>query len=89
MVNRNQIKTMVIQVLSKKFGVDPRKINEETSLIKDLGLDSLDVTELSMELEERMGMEIPDSDLNNLRSVGQVIDYIYKKLLSKKIQRRK
>jgi NADH dehydrogenase (ubiquinone) 1 alpha/beta subcomplex 1 len=43
---------------------------------KDLGLDSLDVVELVMALEEEFGLEIPDAEADKISSVGDAIGYI-------------
>lgn len=52
----SNIRDRVISILAEQLGVDPEKITENSSLIEDLGADSLDTVELIMELEE-------DSDL--------------------------
>ncbi|KAJ1949863.1 mitochondrial acyl carrier protein, partial [Dispira parvispora] len=43
---------------------------------KDLGLDSLDIVEVVMAIEEEFTVEIPDKDADEIRTVGQAIDYI-------------
>jgi NADH dehydrogenase (ubiquinone) 1 alpha/beta subcomplex 1 len=43
---------------------------------KDLGLDSLDVVELVMALEEEFGLEIPDAEADKIASVADAINYI-------------
>ena len=42
----------------------------------DLGADSLDIVELVMAMEEEFGFEIPDDEAENIRTVGNAIDYI-------------
>jgi len=90
-MNRNQIKSIVIKGISNYSKIPEHKIKEEHSLIKDLNFDSLDSTELIMHLEETFNIDVPDSDADDLRTVRQVIDYVYKKNVNtylKKIQKK-
>ena len=52
----------------------------EAKFIDDLGADSLDTVELIMQFEEEFGIEIPDEDAENIRTVGDVIGYLEDKL---------
>lgn len=54
-------------------------ITMEASLTDDLGADSLDAVELNMALEDAFGVEIPDEDLAEMKTVGNIVDYISKK----------
>ena len=74
--NYDKIKEIIID----KLGVDENKISKEAKFIEDLGADSLDTVELIMQFEEDFNIEIPDEDAEELRSVGQAIDYISNKL---------
>ena len=51
-------------------------ITEATSFKDDLGADSLDIFELVMALEEEFGVEIPSEDLENVTTVGDVVNYL-------------
>ncbi len=48
----------------------------EANLLDDLGADSLDVVELTMALEEEFTIQVPDEDLENIRTVKDTIDYV-------------
>ena len=74
--NYDKIKEIIID----KLGVDENKISIEAKFIDDLGADSLDTVELIMQFEEDFNIEIPDEDAEELRSVGQAVDYITNKL---------
>ena len=52
------------------------KIAEETSFKDDLGADSLDLFELVMQCEEEYGVEFPSDDLENMKTVGDVMRFI-------------
>jgi acyl carrier protein len=82
----------VVAVVAVQFGIDVNvdPIGRETSLVKDLGADSLDVTELTMELEEEFSegdfvLDIPDEDSEKLKTVGQIIGYISNSLNNKAV----
>jgi acyl carrier protein len=57
-------------------GIDQEVVTAEADLASDIGLDSLDVVELTLVLEERYGIEIPDEDLENVATVRDAIALI-------------
>ncbi len=61
-------------------GLDTSKVVPEAELLRDLDLDSLDTMELTLGLEERFGVEIPDQELEGLVTVGDAVDLIERKL---------
>ncbi len=68
----------VRDALAEQFEIDPATITMDTSLIDDLGADSLDVVELIMSLEDMYGVTISDEDAAQLHTVGRIVDYIEK-----------
>lgn len=66
----------VKKVTCEELGVSEGEVNEGASFTDDLGADSLDVVELVMALEEEFGIEIPDDDVANLKTVGDAVKYI-------------
>ena len=48
----------------------------EANLLDDLGADSLDVVELMMTLEETFGIEVPDGDVEGMRTVADLERYV-------------
>jgi acyl carrier protein len=47
-----------------------------TSFVDDLNLDSLDMVELMMKMEDEFGVEIPEDETENLKSIGDVVTYL-------------
>ena len=74
-MNKNQIKKIIVDVLSKHLGVSPNKIKETSRFVEDLGGDSLDIMELVMAVEEALDIQIEDSKIEHLTTVGKLIDY--------------
>ncbi len=69
----------VKEIIEEKLGLDGVEITAETSFKDDLGVDSLDLFELVMALEDEFGTEIPSEDLEQLTTVGAVVEYIENK----------
>lgn len=59
------------------------QVTPSATFEKDLGLDSLDVVELVMALEEEFGVEIPDAEADKISSVGEAVNYIISNPLAK------
>ena len=67
------------EIIAEQLSVDAASITEASSFKEDLGADSLDLFELVMALEDEYSVEIPAEDLENLTTVGQVMDYLKSK----------
>ena len=79
MAEQKEIREKVNKILIDLIGVEESEITEEANLIMDLGMDSLDYAELVMEFEQNFDMKIPDTDAEQLATVGQIYSYIEKK----------
>ncbi len=66
-------------VIEEKLNADGVEITEATRFKEDLNADSLDLFEMVMSLEEEFGIEIPSEDLEQLKTVGDVMVYLQKK----------
>ena len=66
----------VQEVILDTLSCDKESVTMEASLADDLGADSLDAVELNMALEEAFGAEIPDADLEKMKTVKDIVDYI-------------
>ncbi len=66
----------VAEILVDQLDVEKDKVTMEASIIDDLGADSLDVVDLIMSLEEEFGIEIPDDQVENMKTVGDIVKYI-------------
>lgn len=66
----------VRSIISEKLNVDQDEIKLESSIVDDLGADSIDLIELIMNLEEEYGISISDEEAVKLKTVGDVVDFI-------------
>jgi acyl carrier protein len=66
----------VREIIINELGVEPEKVTDDASFVEDLGADSLDTVELVMAFEEEFGIDIPDEDAEQMRTVGDAIKYL-------------
>ncbi len=66
----------VRDILVEQLDVEEDKVTMEASITDDLGADSLDVVDLVMSLEEEFDVEIPDDQVENIKTVGDIVRYI-------------
>lgn len=66
----------VRNVTAETLGCDLDKVVKEATLTDDLGADSLASVELVMALEEAVGVSIADEDLPNMKTVGDIMEYL-------------
>ena len=74
-IDRPAIEAKIKEILSKQFGKGVAEISFDQKLVEDLGMDSFLAVELIFELEDHLAIKIPDSDMINLKTVGDVVNY--------------
>lgn len=72
---RNDTFLKVVEIIAQKLDKDKALIVESATL-ENLGADSLDLTEIVIELEDVFGIEINDEKAESLHNVKQVVDYV-------------
>ena len=76
-ISKADIEARVLEIVKAFDKVkDPSKISASSSFSSDLGLDSLDTVEVVMAIEEEFSVEIPDKEADEIKSVGQAVEYI-------------
>ncbi len=63
-------------ILAEQLSVEEDNMTMETNIAKDLGADSLDVVELLMSIEDEFDVEIPDEEIENIKTIGELTEYI-------------
>jgi len=63
-------------ILAEQLDVDADTLTMETDIGKDLNADSLDVVEILMSIEDEFEVEIPDEEIENIKTIGDVVEYI-------------
>ena len=75
-MNRDEIQTKIIAIAAEQGGVAPEQVTPATHFVNDLNYDSLDVMEFAMEVEDELGITIPDDQVDKLHTVEDVINYV-------------
>lgn len=66
----------VIDIIVEQLDVTREECALEASFIEDLGADSLDLVELIMEMEENFGIQIADDELEKIRTIQDVVNFL-------------
>lgn len=77
-----ELQEKVVKLVSEATKMDSSNITQETNFIDDLNLDSLDMVELMMKMEDEFGIEIPEDETENLKSIGDVVSYLQTRSLN-------
>ena len=78
--NRIMVFDKIKALIVEQFMInDPDTITMQTSFVDDLEADSLDIVELIMAVEEEFGVAIDDQDVDGVKTIGDVVNYISEK----------
>ena len=72
--SRDLVVKDVKQIVGEQMGIAPDIIQETDELINDLGCDSLDVTEIAMEVEDHFAISVPDDLAEQARTIAEIAD---------------
>lgn len=70
------IENKVIQIVSEATKIEVANIKSETNFIDDLHLDSLDMVEMMMKMEDEFGVDIPEDKTEDLKTIKDVTEYL-------------
>jgi acyl carrier protein len=71
------VQERVFQKIAELKGIDPSELSRDTNFL-DIGADSLDMVELSIELDEAFGITISQQDISAIKTLGNAVDFIEK-----------
>ena len=81
-----EIQEKVIEMLCNQMGLKSENINVIDNLMQDLLCDSIDLIDISLEIEEEFGIEIPDAELESLftktTTVNELVEYVKQRVNS-------
>ncbi len=75
-MNKEELLQKLTALVVDQLGVEEDEVTSEANIQDDLDADSLDVVDLVMAVEEEFGVKIADEDLENIKTVGDMVDYI-------------
>lgn len=64
------------EYLADQLDVDPEKITPDSDIVEDFGADSLDIVDMITTLSDEFGVDIPDEEIENFHTVGDVVQYV-------------
>lgn len=64
------------EIVAEQLEIEAETITAETRLNEDLNADSLDVVEMLMALEDEFGVDIPDEEIEKMKTIGDVVNFI-------------
>lgn len=64
------------EYLADQLDVDPDKITPDSDIVEDFGADSLDVVDMITTLSDEFAVDIPDEEIENFHTVGDVVQYV-------------
>lgn len=79
-MSTEEILEKVVEIVTEKLGVDAEEVTLDSDLTEDLGADSLDLVDLVMALEDEFGVKVEDEDVENIATIGDIVNYISKEL---------
>jgi acyl carrier protein len=79
-MEKQEIEEKVRKVLAEQLAVDESQVTTDARFAEDLNADSLDLTEAVLALEDEMGIEIPEEEMESVKTVGQAVDLVASKL---------
>lgn len=77
---RDEIAEKIQRISCDITGAIPETVNTTSKFVEDLRADSLDEVEIVMKIEDEFDIEIPDEDAENIKDIGQAIEYIVGKV---------
>jgi acyl carrier protein len=80
MADMNELETKVKDIIAEELGVEREKRTNEAGFMEELGADSLDTVELVMAFEKEFEIDIPDEEAEKLRTVGDALTYLHKRM---------
>ena len=69
-------KARIRSIVADRLGVDRGEVTSDASILDDLGADSLDVVELVMAIEDEFDIEVPDEDVERMRTISDMERYV-------------
>ena len=76
MADLKLIESRMAQIIVRQLGVEGSDISLDKSFMDDLGADSLDIVELVLAMEDEFGCEIPEEQVQKIRTVGDAVTFI-------------
>ncbi|KAF2955320.1 acyl carrier protein [Marinitoga sp. 38H-ov] len=78
-MDKKELFEKVREIMAESLSIEKEKITEEANLTDDLELDSLELVDLTMDFENELGISIDDSELEKIKTVGDIVELLSNK----------
>ena len=79
-ISKEQIEDIVKEVISSQKGVKKESLSDDMDLQTDVNLDSLDIVEIIMDLEDKFNIQFKEDETFRFNTISQIIDYVERKI---------
>ncbi|MBM7617756.1 acyl carrier protein [Weissella uvarum] len=76
MESRQALTEKLIQLVAKRFSVDPQQLSGKTDLTQDIDADSIDFVELLLQMEDEFDTAISDETAEHLKTIDDIVDFV-------------
>jgi acyl carrier protein len=80
--SQQEIIAGLAEIIEEVTGIEPSEVTPEKSFVDDLDIDSLSMVEIAVAAQDKFGVEIPDDQLKDLKTVQDVVDYVKRSAVS-------
>ena len=77
-VTQEEIIAGIAEIIEEVTGIEPSEVTPEKSFVDDLDIDSLSMVEIAVAAQDKFGVEIPDEQLKDLKTVQDVVNFVSK-----------
>jgi len=78
-MERDEVLAVLRDKAAELLGVEPAAITEQASFVRDLDIDSLDLVEYTMAVEDEFSITLPDDELIDLANIGDMVTLVLAK----------
>ena len=77
-LTEQEILTGLAEIIDEIAGVPADEVTPDKNFVDDLDIDSLSMVEIAVAAQDKFGVEIPDDQLKDLKTVQDVMNYVHK-----------
>jgi acyl carrier protein len=79
-MTKEEILEILKQIIEKNFEIEPDKVSVESNIVQDLDLDSIDATDMVVELQRRLQCRFTHEDFKAVKTVGDIVNIVASKI---------
>jgi acyl carrier protein len=79
-MSKEEILEILKQIIQKNFEIEPEKVSMESNVVKDLDLDSIDATDMVVELQRKLQCRFTHEDFKSVKTIGDIVNIVTAKI---------